>query len=204
MTTRDSLVAATLGMLISRQKRCSSGKKRVLIRQQIMFIKQQRMFIRRQKMFISRQKRPKNFCDDYAMQVCSSTEQDTPEIESMKQATAAADQEGTSGASHPMISSLPEPVQNSSKIYPKLMQDSPRGIESASPRESSGFSKINPTMTHGQSRYLNNQHHVHFAYAAHHAQRRARAKKKVHKWCFLATLVTAIAVALFFFLFCWK
>ena len=54
MTTRDSLVAATLGMLISRQKRCSSGKKRVLIRQQIMFIKQQRMFIGRQKMFISK------------------------------------------------------------------------------------------------------------------------------------------------------
>merc|ERR1719397_799247 len=139
-----------------------------------------------------------------AKKVCSSTKQDTPEIESMKQATAAADQEGTSGASHPMISSLPEPVQNSSKICPKLMQDSPRGIEGASPRESSGFSKINPTMTHGQSRYLNNQHHVHFAYAAHHAQRRARAKKKVHKWCFLATLVTAIAVALLFFLFCWK
>ena len=153
---------------------------------------------------LSRNKRPTIFSNTYATQVSSSTEQDTPEIESMKQATAATDQEETSEASHPMISSLPEPAENTSKIYPQLMQDSPRGIDGASSRESSGFSKINPTMTHGQSRYLNNQHHVHFAYAAHHAQRRARAKKKVHKWCFLATLVTAIAVALFFFLFCWK
>ena len=134
------------------------------------------------------------------MQVSSSTEQDTPEIENMKQATAATDQEETAEASHPMISSLPEPAQNTSKIYPQLMQDSPRGIEGDSPRERES-SKINPTMTHGQSRYLNNQHHAQWTYAAHHAQRRARAKKKFDKWFILATFVTAIALALFFILF---
>ena len=132
----------------------------------------------------------------------STTEQDTPQIQSTKQAAATIEQLEKSKPSQPMISEAPASAQNTStspptsKIYPQLMQDSPRA--------GTGSSKINPMVTPGHHGPLNNQHQTHFNFnfGVHHsAQMRARAKNKFYKWSILASLVTTIAVALFFFLY---
>jgi len=130
----------------------------------------------------------------------STTEQDTPQIQSTKQAAATIDQLEKSELSQPMISEAPASAQNNStspptsKIYPQLMQDSLNAV--------SGSSKINPMVTPGHHGPMNNQHQAHWTYGVHHsAQMRARAKNKFYKWSILATLVTTIAVALFFFLY---
>ena len=100
----------------------------------------------------------------------------------------------------PKISSLPLSAQNlqnsppNSKIYPEL--------EEVSPRASRGSSVIIPMMTpgHGQPYHLNNQQHqMDWSHVVHQDQQ-LRAKKKLLKWSILASLLAAIAVALFVFL----
>ena len=127
----------------------------------------------------------------------SSREQDAPQLQSMKQ--TATDQLETSEASQPKISSLPDSAQSTntspltSKIFPQLSQGSLMA--------GTGSNKINPMVTSGHHGPLNNQHHMGWNHAqVHHSE--LRAKKKFYKWCsILATLVIAIFVPLFFFLF---
>ena len=132
-----------------------------------------------------------------SLEVSSGREQDRIELQSRKQAAGNQAAE-TAESSQPMISSLPVFDLNiSSKIYPQLMQGSPRP------------SKINPNMKVGQGQppHLNNQqHHVqHWNYAVHQdAQMRSRAKNKFNGWSILAALATAIVLALFLFFFYWK
>ena len=118
------------------------------------------------------------------MEASTSTEQDTVQLESMKQ----GDQLETSEPFQPMSRST-SPLPRL-KIYPQLLQ--------AGPRAGSGSRKINPMVTPGHLGPLNNQHPMHW----NHAE--LRAKKKFYKWCVLATLVISISLALFFFLFYWK
>ena len=131
-------------------------------------------------------------------------EQDTREIRSMKQAASKISSKISSlplTAQNLQIPSLPLSAQNlqnsppNSKIYPEL--------EEGSPRASRGSSMIIPMMTpgQGQSFYLHNQQQMDWSHVVHQDHQQLRANKKLLKWwSILASLLAAIAVALFVFL----
>ena len=143
------------------------------------------------------------------MEVSRSTEQDTPDFQSMEEAaataevTATASQPETREPSQPMISSnFPVSAQNTSslscQVYPRLMQGTPRATQGSSKTSFGSGKMLIPNA--GPQGHPPNLHWTGYG----EQQTQLRAKKKLDKWRLLATLLTALALPLFFFIFYWK